>query len=115
MAFDSVWKLDDQPNTIVRTTGLGFQRAVDAAVFEAFVPQYFDQLESMWATRTYAIADDLIEGFWPVSLANEQLAQAAREWLNAHDDAPAPLRRLISENLDGTVRALAAQKRDAGK
>jgi len=114
-AFDSVWKLDDQPNTIVRTTGLGFQRAVDPSVFEAFVPQYFDQLETMWASRTYAIADDLIEGFWPISLANEALATAAQDWLNAHDEAPAPLRRLIGENLAGTVRALAAQKRDAGK
>ncbi len=113
IAFDSVWKMDDQPNTIVRTTGLGFQRCVDASVFEAFVKPYFELLEHIWQTRTYAIAEDLIEGFWPGLLANDALADAAREWLNTHADAPAPLRRMVSESLDSTLRALRAQTCDA--
>lgn len=112
-AFDSVWATDDKPNTIVRTTGLGFQRAVDPSVFEPFVPQYFDNLESIWSTRTYAIADDLIEGFWPGALANAALAESAQFWLSSHTEAPAPLRRLITENLAGVERALRAQARDS--
>ena len=112
-AFDSVWKLDEQPNTIVRTTGLGFQRAVNAEVFNDFVAPYFELLEHIWQTRTYAIADDLIEGFWPGALANEHLARTAQAWLDTHAEAPAPLRRLVTENLAGTQRALSAQARDA--
>lgn len=115
LAFDSVWKLDEQPNTIVRTTGLGFQRAVDPQVFEPFVSQYFELLEHIWESRTYAIADDLIEGFWPGALANDALAVTTQEWLDFHPQAPAPLRRLIIENLSGTMRALRAQQRDASK
>ncbi|WP_353810553.1 aminopeptidase N [Agromyces sp. SYSU T00194] len=111
-AWDSLVVADDAPNTIVRTTALGFLRAADPTVLEPFVAQYFDMLERVWHDRSYAIAEKLIVGLYPSPLANRALADATRAWLDTHPDIPA-LRRLVAENLAGVERALAAQARDA--
>lgn len=111
-AWDSVWVEDSAPNTIVRTTGLGFIRVNNPVLLEPFVSQYFDSVERIWASRTYAIAEDLIEGYYPSVLANEALAKAARNFLETKT-LEAPLRRMIVENLAATERTLAAQAKDA--
>jgi len=111
-AFSSVFESDKLPNTIVRTTGLGFQRAADTALLEPFVAPYFAALQSIWESRSYAIAAALIVGMYPAALANRELVDATRAWLDANQE-PAALRRLIVENLAGVERALAAQERDA--
>ena len=111
-AWDSVWVAEDKPNLIVRATGLGFNKAQDLAVLEPFIAQYFESIEKIWASRSYAIAEELVESYYPSPLANETLATATREYL-ATSNPPAPLRRLIVENLAGTERTLKAQTRDA--
>jgi aminopeptidase N len=111
-AWDSVWVADDKPNLIVRATGLGFNKAQDLSVLEPFIAQYFNSIEKIWASRSYAIAEELVESYYPSPLANETLAKATREYL-ATSNPPAPLRRLIVENLAGTERTLKAQARDA--
>ena len=111
-AWDSVWVADDKPNLIVRATGLGFNKAHNLDVLEPFVKQYFDSIEKIWASRSYAIAEELVESYYPAPLADEALAEATRNYLK-NNNPPAPLRRLIVENLAGTERTLAAQARDA--
>ena len=112
-AWDSVWNSDDKPNLIVRATGLGFGRAHDNSVFVPFITQYFDNIERVWADRSYAIADELLEGFYPAALVNEHLASETRVWLETHKDVDPPLRRYVVESLAGVERSLAAQARDA--
>ena len=63
--------------------------------------------------RTYQIADYLIVGLYPRSLASIELRDATRTWLAEHQDAAPALRRLVHENLADVERALAAQARDA--
>ncbi|HEY0260698.1 MAG TPA: aminopeptidase N [Lacisediminihabitans sp.] len=111
-AWSSVFDADDLPNTIVRMTTLGFQRVHDAALLEPYVARYFDALQSVWASRSYKIAEYLVEGMYPFPLADERLAEATRAWLDANPE-PAALRRLVSEHLASVDRALAAQARDA--
>ncbi len=111
-AWDSVFGSDALPNTIVRYTGLGFQRASDRSVLEAFVEPYFAALQDVWASRTYKIAEYLVAGMYPAPLADGRLRDATRAWLDANPE-PAALRRLVVENLAGVERALAAQARDA--
>ncbi len=111
-AWDSVFGSDDLPNTIVRFTGMGFQRAADKQVLAAFVEPYFAALQEVWASRTYKIAEYLVSGMYPAPLANAGLRDATRAWLEANQE-PAALRRLVVENLAGVERALAAQARDA--
>ncbi|MDR6613074.1 aminopeptidase N [Leifsonia sp. 1010] len=111
-AWDSVFGSDSLPNTIVRYTGIGFQRAKDKSVLAQFVEPYFATLQQIWTSRTYKIAEYLVEGMYPAPLANEALRDATRAWLDANPE-PAALRRMVVENLAGVERALAAQKRDA--
>ena len=111
-AWASVFDSDDLPNTIVRMTGIGFQRVHDTSLLEPYVARYFDALQSVWASRSYKIAEYLVEGMYPFPLVDQRLADATRSWLDANQE-PAALRRLISENLASVERALAAQRRDA--
>ena len=113
-AWASVFDESDKPNAIVRATGFGFSRAHDLSLFEPFVEPFFAALLPVWESRSYAIAEELIDGFYPSQLAHAELAAATREWLTANADAPAALRRLIGEHLSGVERALRAQQADTG-
>ncbi|MGK0740589.1 aminopeptidase N [Leucobacter sp. Z1108] len=112
-AWDSVFKAADLPNAIVRATGLGFLRAHDLSLLVPFIDRYFDSLLAIWNSRSYAIAEEIIEGFYPAPLASEPLRAASRHWLEQHPEAPAALRRLVTEHVAGVDRALAAQAADA--
>jgi aminopeptidase N len=111
-AWASVFDVDTAPNAIVRYTGLGFGRAIDPSVLAEFVPRYFDALQDVWASRTYKIAEYLVDGMYPSTLANVELRDATAAWL-ADNPEPAALRRLVVENLAGVERALVAQAKDA--
>jgi aminopeptidase N len=111
-AWSSLIEADTAPNTIVRTTAMGFLRAADTSLLEPFVEKYFAMLQTVWDSRSYAIAEKLIIGLYPSPLANEALADATRAWLEQNPE-PAALRRLVVENLAGVDRALAVQARDA--
>ncbi|MFM2412578.1 MAG: aminopeptidase, partial [Actinomycetota bacterium] len=91
----------------------GYQHLNDPAVLESLIQPYFDAVEKVWDDRTYKIAEYFAQGLYPAILGTEALAQATRAWLAAHTDAPAALRRLISEGLATVERALVAQERDA--
>jgi aminopeptidase N len=111
-AFDSLVDSDELPNTIVRSTGVGFQHTNDPASLESLVAPYFEALNTVWESRTYKIAEYIIVGLYPAPLASQELADATKAWLAANPDAPA-LRRLVTENLAGVERALQVQTRDA--
>jgi aminopeptidase N len=111
-AWSSLIDVDTAPNTIVRVTAAGFLRAQDTSLLEPFVSRYFDVLQTVWAERSYSIAEKLITGLYPAPLANQALVDATRAWLDANPE-PAALRRLVVENLAGVERSLRAQARDA--
>lgn len=112
-AWESVFATAELPNAIVRATGLGFLRSHDLGLLEPYIDRYFTALLDIWEHRSYAIAEEVIDGFYPAPLANEALRAASAAWLEAHPDAPAALRRLVTEHLAGVERALVAQAADA--
>lgn len=112
-AWASVIEQSGLPNAIVRATGLGFLRAHDRGLLVPFVTKFFDSVLQVWESRSYAIAEEIIEGFYPAPLATEELRAATATWLDAHPDAPAAVRRMITEHLAGVERALTAQAFDA--
>jgi aminopeptidase N len=101
------------PNATVRSTTLGFRRAIDLGLLEPYVERYFGTIEQLWADRSYAIAETLARGLYPAPLASRALLDASQQWLDGHADAPSALRRVVVENAAGVQRALAAQERDA--
>lgn len=112
-AWASIFDAAGASNLIVRATALGFTRVADRTTLEPFVERFFTAVTEVWESRSYAIAEEMIDGFYPSPLADEALAAATRAWLDEHADAPAALRRLITEHLAGVTRALAAQRTDA--
>ncbi|MBA4247085.1 MAG: aminopeptidase N [Microbacterium sp.] len=111
-AFDSLVASDDLPNVIVRMTTMGYTHVNDPGSLEGLVQPYFDMLTEVWESRTYAIAEYVVLGLYPTPLASQALVDATRTWLDANTDAQPALRRLVTENLAGVERALAAQARD---
>ncbi|REJ04727.1 aminopeptidase N [Microbacterium bovistercoris] len=112
-AWTSLVDNADLPNTIVRAAAAGFVHPAGVEVLSDFVPKYFEMLLPIWASRTYQIADYLVVGLYPRSLASVELRDATRAWLSSNQDAAPALRRLVHENLADVERALAAQARDA--
>ncbi|MBF4579840.1 aminopeptidase N [Frigoribacterium sp. VKM Ac-2530] len=111
-AFASVVDSAEQPNAIVRATAQGFQHTNDPAVLQPVVERYFASLTGIWESRSYHIADTLVSGLYPAGLADQQLVDTTRAWLDANPDVPA-LRRIVVESLSGVERALRVQAVDA--
>ncbi len=112
-AFSSLVDTDEAPNAIVRNTAMGFVHTNDPSSLEQVSEQYFASLADIWKNRSYHIAETLIVGLYPSTLASQALVDATKEWLDANPGTPA-LRRLVIENLAGVERALKVQKTDVG-
>ncbi|KAB1642737.1 aminopeptidase N [Gulosibacter chungangensis] len=112
-AWDSVWTTAGAANEIVRATFAGFWKTHDTDLLKPFIAPYFDGLLSIWESRSFHIAEYLVEGFFPRAIVSQEVVDAASAWLEQHQDAPDALRRLIAEGLDDTARALYVKQRDA--
>jgi aminopeptidase N len=111
--FSSLVDSDDAPNSIVRNSALGFSHTNDPSSLEPIVERYFASLTELWKSRSYQIAETLIVGLYPSTLASQQLIDATNAWLANNQEVPA-LRRLVIENLAGVERAVRVQKTDRG-
>ena len=109
-AWHKVIEEEGLPNQTVDAVAQGFVRVHDTALLAPYVEKYHAMLTTLWAARTHAIAESVVEGFYPVTLANRELVDASQAWLDANPEATAALRRVVSENRDGVTRALAAQQ-----
>jgi aminopeptidase N len=76
-----------------------------------FSREYFDRVTGWWETRTLEVAQTLTLSLHPP--ASERSVQATQAWIESHPKAPKGLARLMSENLDTSLRALRAQATDA--
>ncbi|MGO2112062.1 MAG: aminopeptidase N, partial [Pseudoclavibacter sp.] len=111
-AWQRVMVAADAPNAVVRATTAGFSRG-DDAVLESFIDRYFESLRGVWDSRSFHIAEELVEGFFPSYLPTERVWRAASAWLDANQDAPGALRRIIIEGRAAVERSMRAQERDA--
>jgi len=111
-AWELVIEVEGLPNQTVTAIAQGFARVHDTSLLRPYIEKYHAMLEAVWASRTHAIAESIVQGFYPMMLANRELADASQGWLDAKPEATPALRRIVSENRDGVTRALAAQQRD---
>ena len=76
-------------------------------LLEARVDDYFEQLETFWATRPIEISRRLVVGLFPSWSARPRRVVARTEaWLQEHPEAPAAQRRLLIESLDDLQRSI---------
>ncbi|MDR3202447.1 MAG: aminopeptidase N [Bifidobacteriaceae bacterium] len=102
-------------NEIQGATILGFQSVVDRTLLAPFVEPYFALLESTWANRSREMATNVVEGLYPALLADTPGADVLGRtdaWLAGLGGRTPALRRLVIEERDRVVRALAAQECD---
>ena len=77
-----------------------------------FVSSYVEAIDSVWSSRTFHMAENLLTGLWScctVGLDGSDPATALKGRLESHAEAPAALRRIVRENLDDTLRVARAQ------
>ena len=106
--------LDAEVATSVRTALVaGFQRPIQRTLLEPFVNLYFDNLISVWESRSYEPAAKFVTGFYPTWIVKQSTVDATNAWLNgAGKDSPTVLRKLVRESQDGLIRALKVQALD---
>ena len=83
-----------------------------------FVSEYVEAIDSLWSSRTFHMAENLLTGLWScatVGLDGADPATALEVWLESHAQAPAALRRIVRENLDDTRRVARAQAAETGE
>ncbi|MFD1211351.1 ERAP1-like C-terminal domain-containing protein, partial [Arthrobacter sp. GCM10027362] len=86
-------------------------------LLEPFIEPYFRSLEQVWAGKSIELAGRIVRGLYPAAqdLADGQapaghpVVVRTDQWLAQHVQAPAALRRIVIEQRDHLVRALAAQ------
>ena len=102
------------PNAVVDAVALGFTRpGTPAELLRPFVERYHALLDTVEERGSHAMVEAIVSGFYPRPLADRELLERTQAWLDASPHAHAALRRLVVENRDPVVRALAAQERDA--
>ena len=101
-------------NDLARAIAEGWRRTIAPELLAGNVAEYFGMLQSVWSSRSFTMASLVVSRLFPAPLVSEELAALARTWLAVNTE-PAPLHRLVSEQLDELERALAAQARDASE
>jgi aminopeptidase N len=111
-AFNKV--LNEEVSTSVRTALVaGFQRPIQGKLLEPFVNLYFDNLISVWESKSYEPAAKYVTGFYPSWVVKQSTVDQTNAWLaGTGKDAPAVLRKLVKESQDGLIRALKVQVLD---
>lgn len=96
----------------------GFTQYVHRAEASQALPDYFDKIEAIWASRSQELAERLIYGLYPFSdlLPGERPedntdVKAATRWLDESLDAPPALRKIILDQRDFHLRSLRNQMR----
>ncbi|OFE15716.1 aminopeptidase N [Humibacillus sp. DSM 29435] len=100
-------------NQMVEAVSAGFRRSCDLSLLEPYIERYHAVAVEAWASRSAAIGERVVGGFYPFSLASAELKEASDAWLAAHPYAAPGLVRTVAENRDTISRALRAQARDA--
>ena len=102
---------DELPNALVRATTEGFHQPEQRELIRPYLGPYLEAIPRLWAQRTTDSARSIIVRMFPRLLADPEIAERIRSWLDEADLPPAP-RRLIVEGLADMDRALRAQARD---
>ncbi|MDY5145660.1 aminopeptidase N [Actinotignum timonense] len=116
-AKEKVWEeiVHPETNTRQRNLALGTGRSSAESV-RAYAEKYFAVAKDMWDNNSVEIASNMLEYAYPAQLAGRtdlgvDLLALGQEWLATTDAAPA-CRRIVSEVVDGTARAVRNQEAD---
>ncbi|GAA1813139.1 aminopeptidase N [Agromyces neolithicus] len=101
-------------NDLARAIADGWRRTTSPELLASTTVEYFDRLQAAWSERGFTMGRIIATRLFPSPLVTPELADLTRAWL-AGNTEPAPLHRLIAEQLAELERALAARARDASE
>ncbi len=114
-AFESFMFDPALSNDMRLATGLGYWvgEELRPQLYAAHVERYFAALEKVWEDNTFHTASDIVLLGFPSGLVGRvpglDVVGIGEQWLMAHEDAPAGLRRLVAERVAEAKRALTVQ------
>ena len=113
-AWASMVDSDELPNETLMAVVLGFRQPDQRELLAPYADKFFAIVADLWAKRTPHMAQLLVNGLYPYLIVEQRIVDAVDEVL-AEDESrvPAPLRRLLLEQRDGTLRTLRGQALDA--
>lgn len=99
-------------NSQIEDLAGGFSLTPSAELQQPYVARYFEAIDWVWQHKTFHMSEALLQGtsrgsgLYPSYADPATLVDAGDAWLAAHEDADRALRRMISENVDGSRRML---------
>jgi aminopeptidase N len=110
----STWRLltetKELSNAHVQAASMAFNRVIDTDLLRPYMEKYFDSALAIWELHTFKIAEYLLVNLFPIQLADEATAEAARRAIAEPKFKAIPaLHRILVENLDNLERALKCQ------
>ena len=111
-AWDAVLNDASLPNHTVDATIMGFYETDQRDLARAYVGPYFDNVLSMWTSRTHEIGQQLVTGLYPAILVEDETIKATDEFLANNPDLPTGVARILAEQRDSLLRALRAVEAD---
>ena len=101
----------DLSHTLARQLWAGFTQLDQEELAVAYLTQFPDDLDHVWASRTLDFAIEFAAGMFPHAAVEAGLLEMT-DGLLARADLPKPLRRAVLEQRDTVVRTIRARERD---
>ncbi|MCU1518858.1 MAG: aminopeptidase [Pseudarthrobacter sp.] len=111
-AWESIVVKGDLSNALQGSAVAGFTRVLDRSLLEPYAERYFAAVPGIVATRTHALAQQIVVGLYPAQLTTQETVDRTDAFLAALPAESAALRRMMLENRDGVARALRARAAD---
>ncbi|WP_335978036.1 aminopeptidase N [Streptomyces sp. CA2R106] len=109
--WTSVVDEDKLPNAVQEAVIGGFVQSDQRELLAPYAERYFASVKSVWDSRSYEMAQQIVTGLYPSLQISRQTLDATDAWLASAEPVPA-LRRLVVESRSGVERALKAQAVD---
>ncbi|MBT2531569.1 aminopeptidase N [Arthrobacter sp. ISL-48] len=111
-AWESIVVKGDLSNALQGSAVNGFMRVLDRSLLEPYAEKYFEAVPGVVASRTHALAQQIVVGLYPALLTTQATVDRTDGFLAALPAESAALRRMMLENRDGVARALRARAAD---
>jgi aminopeptidase N len=111
-AWDSIVVRGELSNALQGSAVTGFTRVLDRSLLEPYAEKYFDAVPGIVASRTHALAQQIVVGLYPALLTTQATIDRTDGFLASLPAESTALRRMMLENRDGVARALRARAAD---
>jgi aminopeptidase N len=111
-AWESIVVKGELSNALQGSAVAGFTRVLDRSLLEPYAEKYFEAVPGIVATRTHALAQQIVVGLYPALLTTQATIDRTDGFLAGLPAGSAALRRMMLENRDGVARALRARAAD---